>query len=78
MASELGEWLSCPDCDGTGDVGVLAHETEMVLECYGCGRIAEISLDDGFTMGSRPSDESGADSQPTNSRPARGDRSPDH
>ena len=38
------EWLSCPACDGDEDVSILAHGTDVVVECYGCGTTAEYTI----------------------------------
>lgn len=51
MPTDFREWLSCPECDEFGNVSVLTHGTELVLECYACGRIAEFSLDGDFPIG---------------------------
>ncbi|GAB3665353.1 hypothetical protein [Halopiger thermotolerans] len=44
MGERFNHWLSCPDCSGDEDVSLLAHGTDIVVECYGCGRIAEFTL----------------------------------
>ena len=38
------EWLSCPVCDGDGDASILAHGTDIVIECYGCGATSEYAI----------------------------------
>ena len=42
--SRFGNLLSCPDCDGAGDVSLLAYDADILLECYGCGRTAEFTI----------------------------------
>lgn len=44
MTYRFREWLRCPGC-GETDIGVLAHETDVVLECYECGEISEFRLE---------------------------------
>ena len=41
---QFREWLSCPSCDGNTEVSILAHETDIVLECYDCGAISEYEI----------------------------------
>ncbi|WP_440769105.1 hypothetical protein [Natronorubrum sp. DTA28] len=38
------DWLSCPTCSGDTDAGILAHETEIVIECYDCGATSEYTI----------------------------------
>ena len=40
------EWLSCPACDGDEDVGILAHGTDIVIECYGCSVTSDYTIGD--------------------------------
>lgn len=40
----FNDWVGCPECDGDSEVGVLAHNTDLVLECYGCGYISEYTI----------------------------------
>lgn len=42
--SRFKDWVACPECDGDGEVGVLAHNTEIVFECYGCGYTSEFTI----------------------------------
>lgn len=44
MSDRFRNWLACPACDSDGNIGVLAHEHEFVLECYACGQIAEFTI----------------------------------
>ncbi|ELY62074.1 hypothetical protein [Natronolimnohabitans innermongolicus] len=37
-------WLTCPDCTGDSGVGILAHGTEIVIECYDCGTSSEFTI----------------------------------
>lgn len=38
------DWLACPECDGDGEVSVLAYRTDLVIECYECGQTAEFRI----------------------------------
>ncbi|MDJ1431183.1 hypothetical protein [Halostagnicola sp. A-GB9-2] len=42
--SQFEDWLACPECDGDSEVGVLAHRTEIILECYGCSYVSEFAI----------------------------------
>lgn len=50
MSNRFRDWLSCPNCDGDrdgdGDVSLLAHNVDIVLECYACGITAEFMIGD--------------------------------
>lgn len=63
MGDRFREWLSCPTCDGDGEVSVLAHETDIVLECYDCDRIAEFTIGEDTPLQSLSADtvRSGSD-----------------
>ncbi|NUB91940.1 hypothetical protein HTZ84_07905 [Haloterrigena sp. SYSU A558-1] len=41
---QFQEWLSCPSCDGSGEVSILAHDADVVLECYDCGAVSEYEI----------------------------------
>ncbi|WP_408959321.1 hypothetical protein [Natrinema sp. 74] len=41
---DLRNWLHCPACSEDNTVSVLAHDTDIVLECYECGHIAEFTV----------------------------------
>lgn len=38
------QWLSCPGCDERDDVKMMAHQTDLVIECYECGQISEYTI----------------------------------
>lgn len=38
------EWLTCPACEEVEDIGVLAHSTDIVIECYECGVTDEYTI----------------------------------
>lgn len=38
------DWLSCASCAEDDDIGVLAHSTDIVLECYECGATDEYTI----------------------------------
>lgn len=38
------DWLVCPECDGETDAGILAHGTDVVIECYDCGTTSEFTI----------------------------------
>ncbi|UHQ95022.1 hypothetical protein [Haloterrigena alkaliphila] len=66
MGTRFTTWLSCPACDGDGEVSVLAHGTDVVLECYGCGKTAEFTIgDDTPFQNLRPGLETRLDGSPT-------------
>lgn len=44
MEFQFWNWLSCPVCDKRDDVKMMAHQTEIVLECYECGQISEYTI----------------------------------
>lgn len=44
MGYRLTDWLSCPACREHDEVSLLAHETEMVAECYSCGQVSEFVI----------------------------------
>ena len=41
---QFQEWLSCPSCDGNSEVSILAHNADIVLECYDCGAVSEYEM----------------------------------
>ncbi|WP_290818773.1 hypothetical protein [Halovivax sp.] len=60
MTSRFRDWLGCPECAGDAEVGVLAHELDVVLECYGCGHVAEFTIGEDVPFnGSVPADVEG-------------------
>lgn len=38
------EWLACPACSGNSAVGILAHRTDIVIECYDCGTMSQFTI----------------------------------
>lgn len=44
MEYRFWAWLSCPACDERDDVKMMAHQTDIVLECYECGQISEYTI----------------------------------
>lgn len=48
MEFQFRDWFACPECDERDQVSGLAHDTDIVFECYECGTISE------FTFGEDP------------------------
>ncbi|SDJ99372.1 hypothetical protein [Natronorubrum texcoconense] len=46
MDSRFRDWLTCPSCTDGDDVGILVHGTDLVLECYDCGHVAEFTVEE--------------------------------
>jgi hypothetical protein len=44
MGGRFRDWLGCPVCEERRDVSMMAHRTDIVLECYGCGEMAEFTI----------------------------------
>ncbi|MFC4542803.1 hypothetical protein ACFO5R_12810 [Halosolutus amylolyticus] len=44
MDYRFSEWLRCPSCDEVEDISMMAHKTDIVLECYECGQISEYTV----------------------------------
>ena len=44
MSSDFHDWLACPDCDEPTQISILAYKTELVFQCYECGRISEFVI----------------------------------
>jgi len=43
MAQRFENWLACPECDGR-DVSIMAHKTDIVVECYSCKEVSEFTV----------------------------------
>ncbi|MDS0477978.1 hypothetical protein [Natrinema sp. 1APR25-10V2] len=50
MGYEFRNWLACPVCDEREGVSLLAHQTEMVLECYECGEVSEFVIGEDISL----------------------------
>ncbi len=50
MRVQFRDWLSCPDCGERDDVQMMAHKTDIVLECYSCGQISEYTVGDDIPL----------------------------
>lgn len=50
MEYEFRDWLACPACDERTDVSILAHDADVVLECYECGLISEFIIGADVTL----------------------------
>lgn len=44
MDYQFHEWFVCPECGEQADVAALAHDAELVFECYECGLISEFDV----------------------------------
>lgn len=56
---QFQEWLSCPACGGDGDVSILAYETDIVIECYGCGMTSEYAIGEDVPVADLDAEEIG-------------------
>ncbi len=44
MGTQFRDWLGCPECDEREGISMMAHKTDIVLECYDCGTISEYTI----------------------------------
>lgn len=44
MGYGFRDWLSCPDCGERDEARLMAHKTDIVLECYVCGQTSEYTI----------------------------------
>ncbi|MFC4437688.1 MULTISPECIES: hypothetical protein [Natrialbaceae] len=44
MVNRFRDWLGCPACNERNDISRMAHRTDIVLECYECGKISEYKI----------------------------------
>lgn len=61
MGHRFQEWLACPECDERDAVSTLAHEADLVLECYDCGLVSEYVLGDDVALQNLDADAIEAD-----------------
>lgn len=54
---QFQEWLSCPSCDGASEVSILAHDADIVLECYDCGAVSEYEIGQDVPVSNVDTDE---------------------
>jgi len=50
MGVQFRDWLSCPDCGERDDAQMMANKTDIVVECYNCGQIAEYTIGDDIPL----------------------------
>lgn len=50
MEFDFRDWCTCPACDEREGVSTLAHGTDIVFECHGCGQISEYVLGDDVSL----------------------------
>lgn len=44
MSRRFSDWLACPECGGQEEVSMMAHKSDFVIECHGCGLISEFRV----------------------------------
>lgn len=57
MPHRFRDWLGCPACGENGEVSVLAHGSEVVVECLGCGHVSEFVIGEDVPFNSLRAEE---------------------
>lgn len=50
MEYSFQDWFACPKCGERDGVSTLAHETEIVFECYECGLVSEFVIGEAISL----------------------------
>lgn len=50
MEYSFRDWCACPECGVRDEVSTLAHEDEIVFECYECGLASRFEIGEAASL----------------------------